>query len=92
MPRILNRCLEYGLPAPLFEEFSNGFKVTLFRKEKERSDRVSETTYAYYPFGVQDNAERDSQADTQADTQYDLQYNTEDAHKEEIERIVELIR
>ena len=51
LPRILNRRLEYGLPTPLFEEFGNGFKVTLFRKE-----------------------------------------NTQDAHKAEIERIVELIR
>lgn len=51
LPRILSRRLEYGLPTPLFEEFGNGFKVTLFRKE-----------------------------------------NTQDAHKAEIERIVELIR
>ncbi len=92
LPRILSRRLEYGLPTPLFEEFGNGFKVTLFRKEKEWSDQVREAAYTYYPYGVQDNAERDIQADTQADTQYEPQYNTQDAHKAEIERIVELIR
>jgi predicted HTH transcriptional regulator len=32
LPRIINRCKEYGLPNPLFEEFGDGFKVTLFRK------------------------------------------------------------
>ena len=112
LPRILNRCQEYGLPTPLFEEFGNGFKVTLFRKEKEWSDQVREAAYTYYTYGVQDNAKRDVQADaqsgtqcdtqadaqsgtqcdTQADTQYEPQYDTQGAHKEEIERIVELIR
>lgn len=104
LPRILNRCREYGLQAPLFEEFGDGFKVTLFRKEKEPSDRVSETIYQYDPYGMQDNAKRDTQADTQsdtqpgtqcdtqADTQCGTQYDTQGAHQEEIERIVELIR
>jgi predicted HTH transcriptional regulator len=32
LPRIINRCKEYGLPDPLFEEFGDGFKVTIFRK------------------------------------------------------------
>ena len=32
IPRIINRCNEYGLRAPIFEEFGDGFKVTLFRK------------------------------------------------------------
>lgn len=32
IPRIINRCKEYGLKEPLFEEFGDGFKVTLFRK------------------------------------------------------------
>ena len=96
LPRILNRCREYGLPAPLFEEFGDGFKVTLFRKEKERSDRLSEAAYVYEPSGMQDNTKRDTQVDTQADTQCDTQADTQcdaqGAHKEEIERIVELIR
>lgn len=104
LPRILTRCREYGLQAPLFEEFGDGFKVTLFRKEKEPSDRVSETIYQYDPYGMQDNAKRDTQADTQsdtqpgtqcdtqADTQCGTQYDTQGAHQEEIERIVELIR
>ena len=32
IPRIINRCKEYGLPEPVFEEFGNGFKVILYRK------------------------------------------------------------
>ena len=32
IPRIINRCKEYGLREPTFEEFGDGFKVTLFRK------------------------------------------------------------
>lgn len=34
IPRIINQCKEYGLPEPLFEEFGDGIKVTMFRKEK----------------------------------------------------------
>lgn len=41
LPRIINRCKEYGLPAPLFEEFGDGFKVTLFRKVSNTSKKVS---------------------------------------------------
>lgn len=32
IPRLYNRCAEYGLPEPLFEEFGDGIKVTMFRK------------------------------------------------------------
>lgn len=32
LPRIINRCKEYGLEEPLFEEFGDNFKVTIFRK------------------------------------------------------------
>jgi predicted HTH transcriptional regulator len=41
LPRIINRCKEYGLPAPLFEEFGNGFKVTIFRKASNDQGKVS---------------------------------------------------
>lgn len=41
LPRILNRCNEYGLTEPLFEEFGDGFKVTLFRKVSNASKKVS---------------------------------------------------
>lgn len=40
--RIINRCNEYGLPEPVFEEFGNGFKVVLFKK-------VSNTFEDYIP-------------------------------------------
>lgn len=41
LPRIINRCKEYGLPDPLFEEFGDGFKVTIFRKVSNGSEKVS---------------------------------------------------
>jgi predicted HTH transcriptional regulator len=41
LPRIINRCKEYGLPDPLFEEFGDGFKVTLFRKMSNAPKKVS---------------------------------------------------
>lgn len=31
IPRIISKCEEYGLEEPRFEEFGNGFKVTIFR-------------------------------------------------------------
>lgn len=31
LPRIINICKEYGLPDSPFEEFCDGFKVTIFR-------------------------------------------------------------
>ena len=41
IPRIINRCNEYGLPAPVFEEFGDGFKVVLFRKVSSTSEKTS---------------------------------------------------
>ena len=43
IPRIINRCSEYGLPNPIFEEFGDGFKVTLFRKVSNTQEKVSNT-------------------------------------------------
>lgn len=47
LPRIINRCVEYGLPAPLFEEFGDSFKVTLFRKIVNASEKVVNDFNAY---------------------------------------------
>jgi len=41
IPRIINKCKEYGLPDPLFEEFGNNFKVTMFRKVSNDHKKVS---------------------------------------------------
>ena len=41
LPRIINRCKEYGLPEPLFEEFGGGFKVSLYRKVSNAPENVS---------------------------------------------------
>lgn len=41
IPRIINRCNEYNLPAPVFEEFGDGFKVTLFRRVSNATEKVS---------------------------------------------------
>lgn len=41
IPRIINRCREYGLPNPAFEEFGDGFKVSLFRKVSNAAQNIS---------------------------------------------------
>lgn len=38
-PRLYNRSAEYGLPEPLFEEFGDGIKVTMFRKVSSAFDK-----------------------------------------------------
>ena len=49
IPRIINRCNEYGLPEPVFEEFGNGFKVVLFKKVNNAPKKVSNTFEDYIP-------------------------------------------
>ena len=41
IPRLYNRCAEYNLPEPLFEEFGDGIKVTMFRKVTNSQEKVS---------------------------------------------------
>ena len=41
IPRLYSRCAEYGLPEPLFEEFGDGIKVTMFRKVSNTQEKVS---------------------------------------------------
>lgn len=40
IPRIISKCKEYGLEAPLFEEFGDGLKVTIFRKVSNALEKV----------------------------------------------------
>lgn len=40
IPRIISKCEEYGLKEPVFEEFGNGFKVTVFRREMDLQKSV----------------------------------------------------
>ena len=40
IPRLYNRSAEYGLPEPLFEEFGDGIRVTMFRKKNELQKSV----------------------------------------------------
>lgn len=49
IPRIINRCNEYGLPEPVFVEFGNGFKVVLFKKVSNAPKKVSNTFEDYIP-------------------------------------------
>lgn len=44
IPRLYNRSAEYGLPEPLFEEFGDGIKVTMFRKVSSATEKVSNIT------------------------------------------------
>lgn len=56
LPRIINRCKEYGLPDPLFEEFGDGFKVTIFRKVSNAPQKVSNAFEKYQPLLKEANA------------------------------------
>ena len=38
--RLYNRCAEYNLPEPLFEEFGDGIKVIMFRKVSSNQEKV----------------------------------------------------
>ncbi len=49
LPRIINRCEEYGLPEPVFEEFGDGFKVVIFRKVSNAPKKVSNAFENYLP-------------------------------------------
>ena len=40
IPRLYNRCAEYNLPEPLFEEFGDGIKVIMFRKVSSNQEKV----------------------------------------------------
>ena len=41
LPRIISKCAEYGLREPIFEEFGNGFKVTIYRKVSNAIENMS---------------------------------------------------
>lgn len=40
IPRLYNKSAEYGLPEPLFEEFGDGIKVTMFRKVSSTGQHI----------------------------------------------------
>lgn len=44
IPRLYNRSAKYGLPEPLFEEFGDGIKVTMFRKVINAQEKTSNIT------------------------------------------------
>ena len=41
IPRLYNRCAEYGLPEPIFDEFGDGIKVVMYRKVSNAVEKVS---------------------------------------------------
>ena len=43
IPRIINRCKEYGLQEPIFEELGDGFLVTMFRKPTNQTNQSNQT-------------------------------------------------
>ena len=43
IPRIINRCKEYGLQEPVFEELGDGFLVTMFRKITNQSNQTNQS-------------------------------------------------
>ena len=49
LPRIISKCKLYGLPNPIFEEFGDGFKVTIYRKVSNAQEKVSNDFEYYIP-------------------------------------------
>jgi len=49
IPRIINRCREYELPEPLFEEFGDGFRVTMFKRIRDNEFNIFKETSNYRP-------------------------------------------
>lgn len=43
IPRIINRCKEYGLQEPLLEELGDGFMVTMFRKPTNQTNQTNQS-------------------------------------------------
>lgn len=43
IPRIINRCKEYGLQEPVFEELGDGFLVTMFRKPTNHINQTNQS-------------------------------------------------
>ena len=43
IPRIINRCKEYGLQEPVFEELGDGFLVTMFRKTTNQLNQTNQS-------------------------------------------------
>ena len=60
IPRIINRCKEYGLSQPLFEEMGDGFKVTLYRRLSKVSNASKKVSNA--PEKVSNASEKVSNA------------------------------
>lgn len=49
IPRIINRCKEYGLREPVVDEFGDSFKVTMYRKVSNDMKKVSNAFATYMP-------------------------------------------
>lgn len=64
--RLYNRSAEYGLPEPLFEEFGDGIKVTMFRKVTSSAQKVSSADKK-----VTSGAQKTSSDDEKASSTFD---------------------
>lgn len=66
IPRLYNRSAEYGLPEPIFEEFGDGIKVTMFRKVSSSAQKVSSANEK-----VGSSAQKMSSADEKVGSTFD---------------------
>ena len=66
IPRLYNRSAEYGLPEPLFEEFGDGIKVTMFRKVSSSAQKVSSSDEK-----VSSSAQKVSSTDEEVGSEFD---------------------
>lgn len=47
IPRIISRCKEYDLQEPLFEEFGDGFLVTMFRNQTNQTNQIDKINQSF---------------------------------------------
>lgn len=56
IPRIIARCKEYGLPEPIFEEFGDGFMVTMIRKPTKPTKPTNQTNQTNQLESINENS------------------------------------
>ncbi len=64
IPRIIDKCAEYGLPEPSFEELGDGFRVTIFRAKNDMVGEASAKSPAKTPQKPTKNPPKTNQTST----------------------------
>ena len=94
IPRIISSCKEYGLKEPSFEEFGDGIKVTIHRKQANKRTNEQANKRTSEQANKQKSKRTDSQIDTpktdHKDTIREYLEHVEDASSADIAEIIGL--